>query len=352
MSYTTGELVACPTLQSQLNDHFETCDPQFIGEPMPHFEFVMSAPNRGPLEQLVSPGNGKTRTVQLKYRQRISESDVSANQTNPTCVATTFRGDRWIDYSIDTTQNQQVESKIPISELIESCTDNGMYWQETMQMMVNALERKVATQTAVEAVALNGRWGSLVDGVNGSDQLEVRTLRSGSTDELYPYAMEEIDMALRQSGYCNAPVVFGGSTLWKYARRMEKGCCSETGVDLGAIFAEYNKAFLYDYRIAEQLGGNAYNLAVMAGATQMITWNLFQGTRGLNTILTETYSQQVIFSPRTGLPIDVMMKVDCGTLHIVMTATTKLVGLPNDLFPVDDIYQNVNFVNEIKVVNS
>lgn len=85
---------------------------------------------------------------------------------------------------------------------------------------------------------------------------------------------------------------------------------------------------------------------------QMITWNLFQGTRGLNTILTETYSQQVIFSPRTGLPIDVMMKVDCGTLHIVMTATTKLVGLPNDLFPVDDIYQNVNFVNEIKVVNS
>jgi hypothetical protein len=47
-----------------------------------------------------------------------------------------------------------------------------------------------------------------------------------------------------------------------------------------------------------------------------------------------------------------VINYSCGVLHIVMTACTKLVGLPADIFQNGDIYAGVNFVNMVKVTNA
>lgn len=58
-----------------------------------------------------------------------------------------------------------------------------------------------------------------------------------------------------------------------------------------------------------------------------------------------------VFSPRTGLPIDIILKDDCGTIHIIGYAVVELVGLPSDLFAVGDEYRGVKYVNKILVTN-
>jgi hypothetical protein len=64
------------------------------------------------------------------------------------------------------------------------------------------------------------------------------------------------------------------------------------------------------------------------------------------------YAKFIMFSPRTGLPIDIVLKDDCGTISVVGYANTKLVGLPTDMFASGDEYRGVTFVNKLLVTNS
>ena len=42
----------------------------------------------------------------------------------------------------------------------------------------------------------------------------------------------------------------------------------------------------------------------------------------------------------------------CGSvINVSLTATTKLVGLPTDMFQTGDAYRGVTYVNEIKITN-
>lgn len=355
MSYTVSDFVACPTIQRELNEHFAiNQQPEYMREPMPFFEYVMSPANRGTLSQEVNPGDSKVRTVRVRYNRRMLESTVAQNQTNPTCTASTVEGDAYTDYTIDTTKNFQIERKINLVDLIDRCQRNEDYYVSLIRRMINALVTRVATQTALEGYALAGEWGSDVNATTTvtNDQLIVNTLKAGSTDDLAPFTLQKIQVAAQQTGYSDAFATFGGTTLKMYLERMMSGCCSDDGVDLGNLQSRFGFAGAYDRRIASVMGGEAYSLMIMRGALQMLTYNLFEGMTGLNVIESPTYNQRVIVDPISGLPIDMVTKYDCGALHIVMTATTKLVGLPSDIFQNGDILAGVNFVNMIKVVNS
>lgn len=350
MSYTAGELVACPTLQTRLDDMFNTCNPLAIREPMPLFEFLMSPVNQKGLEQALVPGSdGKIRTVQVKYKSRLQESAVASNQSNPNCTASTFRTDKYTNYTVDTTANEQIEGKFDINDLINSCESNENYMAEEIMRMMDALVRKVATKTTTQAVALYGKYADNVVGVSG-DFLEVATLRTGTTDQPNAFALQKIRRAVEKTNYCAPYVVFSGETLQNYMELMKNGCCAEYGLDLGGILSQYNFASVYDMRIEDAMD-TAQALMVQTGALQLIRWNLFRGARGINEVITENYKQTVLFD-RTGLPIDAVFKLDCGVMHIILTATTVVKGMPNDMFDASDRLTGVNFVNRIKVVNS
>lgn len=352
MSYTIDTLVSCPNLQARLNQLFAIPDPADITVPSPLLQFLLSDANSNLLKQSVAPGDGKVRTVRAVYRQRRTGSRALVNQNNPTCTATNQATELYTDYTIDTTQNVQDNMKLNIATLATACTDNDMVLAEDIRDILNAIDERVAQKTAIESVALAGKWGTPVSNlagvtVDGSDNLVLKTQISSSDVSVYPWSFQQVDTAARMTAYNQPMAIFGGSTFTNYAARVEKGCCANQGVDLGAMFQQYRKAVAYDYWVADAMGGEAYNLMLQSGALQMLYFNLFEG---VNTILSPTFSRQVVVT-KAGIPVDLMMKVDCGDLHIVATATTKTVGLPADMFPYGDLYRGVKWVNKLKVVN-
>lgn len=353
MSYCISDVLnACPSIQKEVTQHFQTCNHTFFREPYPFFEFIMSQLNNAGLSQEVSPGNGKVRTIRLRYDKRLLESEVTENATHPTCTATTERGDCYNEYTIDTDENLQVEEKVQAKNLSATCRTNPEVFTTIILRLMDALERAVATKTTEQAPALTGAWASDVANVV-ADRLRVKTLKDSTTDEVFPWTMEEIDNALLQTGYCDTPVMFSGTKLYQYYRRVLAGCCAAQGINLGELLARYGKAVMYDRRVASAFGDNDNAIVLQPKSIQLLNWTLNDWKNGVDNSIVQgaDYFSQVVVSPRTGLKMDLNVKDNCGTVSIILTATTKLVGMPTDLFPVGDVYHNVNFFNEIEVAN-
>lgn len=349
MSATASSLINCPNLQVELNEYWRNCST--VRESLPFFEFMMSPENRDAIQDQITIGSGKLRTVEVRYDQRYLESTVTANQPNPTCSASTKEADKSATYTIDPNVNFQIERAFDVMDLVRICRTNETYVTGLIQRMIDALMRRVATATAVEAVALTGGWSSDTPNVVDSE-LNVTTLRSGTTDQLAPFTMEDIDLALRNSGYCDSVAIFSGSTLEKYARRVMAGCCADSGVDLRELFDMYGKAVVWDRRVKDAYGSDDKALVVQRGALQLLVFNLFEGMEGVNVMDDGDYKQMVIRDPLTGFPIDMVWKYDCGKVNIILTATTKVIALPNDLYQVGDVYRGVTWASTIKVANS
>ena len=354
MSCFSDALNACPNLQSYLSNYFSSCNAGMIREEFPYAEFIASEANNMGLRQVVSPGNGKVRKVDLLYTKRIPESSVAENQANPNCVATTKRGDCLQTYDIDTTQNQQVEQLIEASDLERNCQSNPEYFQLQVAYLMDALERKLATQITDDSAGLTGNWATDVAGVNASNQLVVKTLKDGTTQELDPFTMQIINRSLRKTGYCTSFGVFGGDTLTNYFERVQSGCCAQQGVDLGDLFSRFGFAVAYDRRVVNAFGGTQNNnIVVQLGAIALLWYTRSPWKDGAPAYIASAgnYFSTTLVTPRLGIPVDLNVKDDCGSVSITLTGTVKPVGMPGDMFPAADQYAGMVFANEILVTN-
>jgi hypothetical protein len=347
MSYLSSSYVQCETIQSMLDENFVTCPtPQ---ESMPALEYILASQSANGITQKVSDGTGKVKNVKLVYDQRLLESAVTSGSGARSCTTSNQTYDNYTNYTIDPTVWLSAAEKFNTADLATVCTfDVQQMISKKIMKVIDVLERKVATKTATELVALYGKWGSNVSGVT-SDELVVSTFVGSAANKVLDYtAMSDIQMAALQTGYCAPQIIVGGSTLYKYGQNVEVGCCSTTGVNMLDAANKFGKAFLYDKRVATALGSENKSIMFQSGALALLTYN--EATQIPN--LGANYAKMVMFSPRTGLPIDIVMKDDCGTIHIVGYANTKLVGLPTDMFAVGDEYRGVTFVNKILVTNA
>ena len=348
MSCLTSALNSCPNIQTSLDSFFNT---SMTLEAMPFAEFIMSDVNRNGISQAVHPTSGKVKTVELRYNKRILESDLDTNVENPKCVATEKRGDCISPYTIDPTQNVSANQLIEASDVIYNCENNDTYIAGVIARLVDVVERGVATSMSSEVAALTGAYEANVSGVV-ADQLVVNTLRAGTTDEIAPFTMENIDLAAIQTGYgMDGIFITGGSLLYQYYRRALAGCCSDSGVDIGSLMQTYGKVVTYDKRVASALGSTV-SLMTRPGALALIYYTQLGWLDGTPVpLIASNYYKTVIFSPRLNVPMDLIIKDDCGALSVIVTATTKLVSGPTDQFAAGDDYEGVNWVNEIKVTN-
>lgn len=357
MSYGNTVLTQCENLQSNLDQWWQTCDSSQTKEPTPFFDFILSPTNNFGIDAVINPGGGKTRTVNLKYFQRLNENIVQENVPNPNCDANTKRADCVEQYEIDTEENLFVEEFLEAKDYRTVCQDDGTYFQGVINRLISVLERAVATKTTNEAASLTGKWDAIVNNNPDvsvvDDQLVVRTRRSGASDEVFPWTMQNIDLALNQTGYCDTPVCFSDAELFQYYERVQAGCCADQGVDIGQLAREKGKAVVYDRRIATAFGTNEA-LVTQPGAMQLLmyTQNEFFDQAGVREIWHQgDFVHMVIFGP-SGLKMDMNLQTTCGGLQITLTATTKLVALPNDLYGTGDTKEGVKFANQILVDNS
>jgi hypothetical protein len=357
MSCLASSYIACATLQADLTQYYDTCGASMIREPMPFAEFLASPLNNKGLSQAIAPGRGKVRTVELTYTARIPESQVVENDTD-LCSCTDTRGNCSQLYTLDPDANLSICEKIDHKDLRHVCKPNDQFIMEKVAYLVDALERKVATKLVQQASFLAGEWNisEVPNVVNG--QLVVKTKKDSDAFSVNPFAMSEIDFALTATGYCQPAAIFGGRELFQYYRNMLAGCCADSGVDLNQMMSLYGKAVAYDPRIANAangfVGGQNVGVAIAPGSLALLTWNEFGWNAGTPLPFNEgsNYARSLMVSPRLGIPMDVIVKDECpGTLTIVISTVVKLAEIPNDIFPVGDIYRGVNFFNEIRVVN-
>lgn len=361
MSYAPTGLHGCPDIQAELDTYFGTCDSSMASDPSPLNEFLWSPSNRSDIELLIHPGSNKVRTGVLRYDQRILESEVGTrDDCDQVCVATTKRGDLTSTFEIDTCDRLFAEELMNPEDFKNACRDNGQIIAKKIAMLMDVLERKIATVMVGLAVTKYGNWANgvspLIADAQGNAELalSVNTYRAGTTD-INPEAAYDIDFAIKQTGYCMSPLIVAGGTLYKYLRLMESGCCANQGLALDDIFAKYGHANVWDRRYDLAMGGdgNLYGMVVQPRVLQPVYYTrALDGVWGaLGLTVGANYQKQGVVS-RLGIPMDLTISDNCGEISFILEAVVDLFALPTDLFAPGDYMEGVTFVNKIKVVNT
>lgn len=359
MAYGSTTMIPCPDLQGMLDENLATCNSSMIRESMPFYDFINSPFNKTGIEQKIIPGKGKIRQIELLYDQRILESNVKQNQPNPTCSASEKRGNLSQFYEMDIESNFQESELINPDDWVRMCRDNGVVFMEHIQRMMDAVIRRDATEKAADITTMTGDWGALTKAsytVNGSEELELRTTKTAGTTDPEGFSYQKLNRAINQSGFCSPPVVFSGTEWADYSELMQSGCCYDGGIDFGDIMRRFGRAVAYDYRIAAAMGGDEFGLLVSPGTAVLLNWarnEIYDQIMDETVRFGTNYTHTVVFDPRTGLKFDLNVSDTCGVgISIILTLTTKLISLPNDLFAPTDIFEGVKWINKIKVNNS
>lgn len=341
-------LSECPTLQYPLGELFIEVGQR---EQLPFAEFVNSPENSSMIKMEVSPGNGKLRTVQARWIQRLPETEVTEGVDILSCTATEVYGDSTQTYTLETTDTYGWNQLISADDIARHCQENSRYILESIMRGMDAVDRKVASAMATQTAAALGSWGTEVDAYYtvAADFLQLATRQTGG-QALNEFTMADVLQATRMANYPGAPIVFGGAEMQRYANAIQAGCCTQYGIDLLEISRQNGFGFAYDQRLATALGGQLFNLVTTPGAIQWLSFNLANWNAGLGVATGSNYAKTLLFTP-AGTPVDLTMKDDCGNLSINIVATGKIVTLPTDIYEASDKYAGVNYVNGLQIVN-
>lgn len=355
MSTAGTSIVSCEAIQRPLNEFFATC-PSTRRTGTPTLIYTNSPQNKSGISSVINPVSGKKMTAVLTYTQPRPITDVeSVASCDAVCDATDEVGDLSATYTIDCTDGLRISEKINLRDWNESCKGNNTMIMEKLANMLDALIPAVAQKQAQELNPLIGNWSSDVNPswITADEFLEVQT--ETSTGALYPQGFERINLAKVQTGFCNGTLITGGTDIYSYWRLMNVGCCTADGLDALALLNAYGEAVVYDRWIAAEFGNNV-SLMIQNQSIQLLTatWNAPMLDLGGMVDLDMTYRNgfsTVIIDPISGIPVDIKIKQDCEVVHIVMTATTKTVGLPNNMYPAGHPNEFVNFVTGMQVTN-
>ena len=341
-------LSECPNIQAPLGQLFIEVGQR---ESLPFLEYLNSPENVKLIRQQVSTGGGKLRTVEARWVQRLPETEVDAGADIMNCTATNVYGDTTTTYTLETTDTYQASQLISGADIARHCQDNSVYFLESVMRLMDVIDRKVASAAATQAVAAIGNWGTDVENffTVTSDCLVIKTI--ASTGIINEFALADIQQAATMANYPSSPIAFGGAGMQRYANAVKAGCCSQFGIDLLAISQQNGFGFAYDSRLAAAQGSQNKALVTTAGAIQWLSYNLAEWNTGITPPAGANYNRTIAFTP-AGVPVDLTLKDDCGNLSIIITATGKVVTLPNNIYEAGDKLAGVNYVNCVSIVNA
>lgn len=344
MSYNLG-LISCEKIQGDINDAFK-CLP--VVEELPVVDILTSPANLSGVQKTISPGQGKYMTAKLIYTPRMLESTVST--TVGFDCATENEGSQYsTDYTIDPTAGVKTDEHFTVTTMNAMCKDNSLWFAERMQSIFDVLTRRIETLWTSQMGLLVGKFASDDRDHDGATPTIIKNVKTlGSDGKITPDFIQEIAFTAKVSEFCAAPIVIGGSLIWKAFNSALAGCCASYGTDLGLFLSQNQAAFFYSNRIETAIGAAEF-LVYNLGQVQPLWYNRFASD--FAHVDTEVYKQTTMRDPRTGIPFDVTMKWDCGVLHVEVGVATKVVGLPADIYQFGDRLYQTNGVYNFKVVN-
>lgn len=362
MSYVDNVLTACPTLQAKLDEVWQMGNCVGADDRIPHLQFLLSQENTRPIKMMMTPGGGKVRSVQVVYKRRHLEGTVQSNQPNPNCGVGQPIEDNNQTYTLDTSVNLQTQGFLLTREALEDvCMGNGEIFAREMFHEFDVLRRKIATQSAVQSVALTGTWGNGLfttgtdPGEVTANEMHVKTLTTVAANTINLLDSHPVIWnAWEDIGGCGTPFIVGGTTLRNYYQATAHGCCADQGIDLGGIRAEFGYAYARDRRVAAALASEDKSLIMSPGAHQLLQYSASPWRDGMPQEVygAANYVHRQFSDPMSGLVFDWTLQDDCGTITSNLTWTGKVIALPDDMFAPTDVYAGYNGVAVIKVLNA
>lgn len=352
-------MTACPNIQDLLSNFYQNCDPSFLREPMPFWDFLWSDANTSGMQQMIVPGDAKVRTVVVTYEQRLLESEASeVASCDLNCTATKKRGDLSTSYTIDPCDAVEASELMAAKDFIYACNNNPDIVAKKIQRLIDVVIRKLNTRLVTRANALLGKWASDTYGTVSGSYLQVKTKKDSSVDPM-PQTWQTVNFAMQQSMFCDAPaMIFGGAEFYNYANLMQSGCCTTSGLDIADISGKYGVAVAYDKRVNKTIGNNKA-WVMQAGSLIPLYFTLNNNmvaetaasVLGLTVGGGGNYAKGVIADPRTQFPLDILISDNCGNLSIIVRGNATVKSKPSDLFAPGDEYEGVTGFAGIQVVN-
>lgn len=341
-----SSFIECPNLQVEINAAFPVC---VNPEPTPFLNFLVSSENtEGVLQKSISPGEGKLRTVEVRYSQRITEDQITETISDHNCTATTKRGDTITVYDLDETDGVLVEELIDFQDLWRKCQSSNTWLLNRIAAMLDVYQRKLATKMVSQATLLTGQFA---DGDNDvvADVKTVQTRKANG--DIDKDLLTEVEFSAINAGFCGPLFGFGYGEFTKFFRELNAGCCSNQGLDMGALARQFGISVASDRRIVSVADGFGTDnfILVQSGALQMLTWVEYSDPAAR--IDDDQFKQMTIIHPTLGTPVDFLMKHDCGKVHLIIKSAAKLVGLPTDWYAAGDIFEGVTGVLQFDIVN-
>ncbi len=348
MSHSVNDIIACPQIQEDLNNQFVQFNPLGAKDVQGFTDFVSSQMNtNGFMQNQIAGGNGKLRQVELVYTPPIAESAVGSTTTK-LCVSTNEDGELSHTYEIDPLVGSAIDRKFTISNLATMCKDDSLWFAQRIQAMMDGLEKSIGTKNATQLALLSGAFGDGESNVAANTKTIATKKASALGSPIDIDGLTEILFAAMNAGYADKPFIFGYNEIYKYIKKIAAGSIAAEGVDYGTYAAQNDLVFIADKKVNTALGGEKF-MMVAPGAVQMITYLEFEGA--FRTVSDGAYQQNVIINPKNGRKFDFQLKNDCGNISVNLKLAHKLIGLPTDMYPVGDNYQNVTFVNKFNITN-
>lgn len=341
-------LSVCPNIQERLDAVW--ADKAYPQKEYAHLQMLRSDANRRQIVERIVPGRAKIKTVEVTWFQFFNGSFVEG-QVQPVCTATEKYGDNIKEYTIAQTDSIGTGGEIiDIRDLDLYCQENGTYFLDRLRFHLEAIDRGVAEKTAAQAVAQIGKYRSTVSPVDANDYLEVFTqLANGNYN---PRVIHQIKTAARKTGY-TAPVVFADDLFSYFEFNSLTGGIAASGNDLMRAMNQMGIVVLFDDFLPDAMGGAEFSYMTELGASQLITHSSAPRLEGVLPELLARGSNYAMFSllSPAGLPVDFTISDDCGNISVVPTVTSKLITLPEDLYPAGSQYDGVNFTNGISIID-
>lgn len=360
MSSWYTNLNPCPDIQERLDNLFTIGDQGALRDQTPAFDYLVSQNNTSGIALRVVPGNGRIRTVEAVYEQRLlSTASTLPASTTRTCTATTVRGDMTASYTIDPAALIRTEELLQEASFTYICENIDSIVQRKIQKLVAGHMLRVSKRVVDQmALLLSSNWSSDIPSAqitmkNGAAYAEIPTRLSGGVT-LDPLGLAKLRKYLMMSNFGEASPIFATGEFYDYITALQAGCCATSGLDLQRALSMWGFGIAYDRLVGAAMQDSTNDGWVLRpGALQVL--NYLRNNNGVSEAAGVTYGanyqKQVIYDPRTGWGIDLTISDACGAVSIILESNPKAVAMPSDMFGTGDHMAGNTFFNGIVVTN-
>lgn len=348
MSYTINSLVECENVQAALDESFFGAASRMFNQSNPFLDYVVSDENSrvGIQEPLVARGKLKGVTVKYFNRYLETDNDFVGSNTND-CTGGGELTENFYTYDLSENDGDSLKKSIPITDLVTGCQDDATYVGQQIQMMINALERKINTDIITEAATLVGNFRST--GTSTAISVDAKDTNGAWVTDL----IEDVEFEFTDMEYMDKIVAIGGSKLFnQYWSAIGAGCCiDKKGIDQGLLAAGSRIMPIYDRKIDGIVGAEKF-FAFAPAAVQLLKYNRYGHNSPARQIQQADTVMGTVTSPYSGLTFDYRAKLECETWNFFVGLTYKLVAAPDDLFDSNDDMSGVNLFNQFTAVDN